>query len=252
MSFRSTLQVVLLLVLGFQLSLVLSKPAFHNQQVTKRLLTNTSDFQTNAQRLVAGLPPLPPKRRFSPTRVQLAARSGPSPTPYAGFIRIKDFAYPNTALGWISKTTSTGKIRLTTALPDRLPIGFTYFAPDRLFEMAITNDNVQWKYLGATGPTLSSSARTTNGLVRTNSATPNSGPQVVGHSAGSGASESYIWKFDPTTNEFSGVWSNSASSEVPVYFYMTEASGLKFFYISANPNLSSADGLSKVRFYLEV
>ncbi|KAH6916398.1 hypothetical protein BKA70DRAFT_485806 [Coprinopsis sp. MPI-PUGE-AT-0042] len=71
---RSALQFVLLLLFSFQLSAVLAKPAFPNLVVAKRSPTDTSVYQTNAQRLAAGLPPLAPKRRFSPTTVGLADR----------------------------------------------------------------------------------------------------------------------------------------------------------------------------------
>ncbi|KAH6889002.1 hypothetical protein BKA70DRAFT_1255468 [Coprinopsis sp. MPI-PUGE-AT-0042] len=248
MSLRSTLQVVLLFVLGFQLSLAFAKPAFHNQQLTQRSPTGTSEFLTNAQRLAAGFPPLPPKRRFSPTKVELAARSAPSPTLYSGSIRIRDYASPQAPQGWVSKTSAAGNtVRLTPGNGDRLLMSFTYFAPDRAFEVAIS-DNDNFHFLGAVGGGLTSSAPTRNNLVRTNSATPNSGPQNVGNAVG-GTSESYIWKFNPTTSEFSGVWSNGPNNDVPVYFYLTTAPPQRILSISANPNLT---GSTKVRLFLDV
>ena len=81
MAFGSALRVALFFVLSFQLSLVLAKPTSFGQ-ATKRSLTNANEYQTNAQRLAAGLTPLPPKRRFSPTKVQLAGRAEPSPTAF--------------------------------------------------------------------------------------------------------------------------------------------------------------------------
>lgn len=82
MSLRSVLQVALLFLVSFQLSSVLAKPTFYNPGMAKRMPTGTGEYQTNAQRLAAGLPPMPPKRRFSPTKVEVVARAASSPTPF--------------------------------------------------------------------------------------------------------------------------------------------------------------------------
>ncbi|KAH6906259.1 hypothetical protein BKA70DRAFT_1224709 [Coprinopsis sp. MPI-PUGE-AT-0042] len=107
------------------------------------------------------------------------------------------------------------------------------------------------------------------GLVRTNLAPPGSGPQNIGNSAattGIQSSGSYIWKFDPTTNEFPGtkffpylssilfhhltaefpVSGLIAPYPVPVYFYYAYGS----IYLSGKPNLSFT-GHTKVHLYLE-
>ena len=75
------LRAALLFLLGFQLSFTLAQPTFPDAGLTKRTPTTTSEFyQTNAQRLAAGFPPMAPKRRhFAPTKVGIAARA-PSPT----------------------------------------------------------------------------------------------------------------------------------------------------------------------------
>lgn len=249
MALRSALRVALVFVLGFQLSLVLAKPAVFSQTI-KRSLVNTNEYQTNAQRLAAGLTPLPPKRRFAPTKVQLAARTEPSPTAFSGFIQVKDFANPNTVHGWFSRSLWNGRILLAIGNGNRLPVGFTYYSRDRVFEMPIS-DADPFHFAGvAASNLLHQSASTQNNFIRTNSAAPNAGPQTVGHAAGAGTSESYIWKFDPTTKELTGVFSNTANSEIPVYFYVTNGAGDRFLSLSGHPNLGSAKAVTKVSLYL--
>ncbi|KAH6906095.1 hypothetical protein BKA70DRAFT_1225012 [Coprinopsis sp. MPI-PUGE-AT-0042] len=61
---------------------------------------------------------------------------------------------------------------------------FTYFAADRALEVVISRCELGFHFLRAVGGGLSSSATARNNLVRTNSATPNSGPQDVGNAVG--------------------------------------------------------------------
>jgi hypothetical protein len=86
MSIRSVLQVALLFLLSLQLSSVLAKPTFPLTEMVKRAPTGTVEYQTNAQRLANGLPPMPPKRRFAPSKVGVAARAASSPTPFVFFL----------------------------------------------------------------------------------------------------------------------------------------------------------------------
>ncbi|KAF6755200.1 hypothetical protein DFP72DRAFT_1045665 [Ephemerocybe angulata] len=110
MSPRTPLQLILLFLLSIQLSFVIAKPTIPQHGVVRRAPTSTARYDTNAKRLAAGLPPLTPRRRFTPTRVGVAARA-PSPILYSGYIRIADWV-TNVPIGWVSKTTSSGRITL--------------------------------------------------------------------------------------------------------------------------------------------
>ncbi|KAF6765576.1 hypothetical protein DFP72DRAFT_868124 [Ephemerocybe angulata] len=250
MSPRTPLQLILLFLLSIQLSFVIAKPTIPQHGVVRRAPTSTARYDTNAKRLAAGLPPLAPRRRFTPTRVGVAARA-PSPILYSGHLRISDWL-TNVPIGWVSKTTSTGRIRMTTATGDRLPGSFSFVSSDTTFEMAI-NDNVNWHYLGAQGSSLSGPSSTTvNGFVRTNSVPSGSGPAAVGHSAGSGSTESYIWKFNPSSSEFTSAYHRPQHiSLLDTYFYLSNGPGLRFLYITSNPNLAVSSGVTRVHVYLD-
>ncbi|KAH6906258.1 hypothetical protein BKA70DRAFT_1497623 [Coprinopsis sp. MPI-PUGE-AT-0042] len=104
MSLKSKLQVLLLLFVAFQLSLGFGKPAFHNQQVTRRSSTNMSEFQTNAQR-------------------------------FLGTIRIVDSGLPS---AWIGKAANgAGRMVVTTQDVDTISISFTYYNRNTVTEVAI-------------------------------------------------------------------------------------------------------------------
>ncbi|KAF6743711.1 hypothetical protein DFP72DRAFT_1052706 [Ephemerocybe angulata] len=250
MSPRTPLQLVLLFLLSLQLSFVIAKPTFPQHGVVRRAPTSTTGYETNAKRLAAGLPPLTPLRRFTPTRVGVAARA-PSPILYSGSgLRINDWA-TNAPIGWVSRTTSTGRIRMTTTPGDALPVTFSFVSSDTTLELAI-NDSLNWHYLGAQGNALSGPSSTTvNGFVRTNSVSCGSAAAVVGHSAGSGATESCIWKFNPSTSEFTSVWTNPDLAVLDTYFYISNGPGLRFLYLTSNPNLPVASGVTRVRLYLD-
>ncbi|KAF6744785.1 hypothetical protein DFP72DRAFT_927603 [Ephemerocybe angulata] len=239
MSPRTPLQLVLLFLLTLQLSFVIAKPTIPQHGVVRRAPTGTARYDTNSKRLAAGLPPLTPRRRFTPTRVDVAARA-PSPISYSGYVRISDWA-SGTPLGYVSKTTSDGvRIEMTTSPGDRLPVTFSFDSSDTTFELGI-NDSLNWHYLGGQGIAhFGPSSTTVNSFVRTNSVSCGSAPQVVGHSAGLvGPTESCIWKFNASNSEF---------TVVDIYFYISDVPGNEFLFLTSNPNRSA---VTRVRLYLE-
>ncbi|KAH6911283.1 hypothetical protein BKA70DRAFT_1424028 [Coprinopsis sp. MPI-PUGE-AT-0042] len=225
----STFQLLFLLFLSFQLSFfsVLGKP-------TSSAPNDMSNgYQTNAQRLRAGLPPLPPKRRFEPTKATLAARSGPSPTPFSGYVQVRDYA-TNADLGWVGKVAINGRLLPVTAPNLRLPVGFTYYSPTNVFEMAVTDGASSWRYIGAQANQMT--AATGAVFVRTNSVPSGSPPQSVGHSLqNSGPSESHVWKFDAATKEFTSTWVQPGGLAIDTYFHLQKNGG-NFLHFMPSPN----------------
>ncbi|KAH6916304.1 hypothetical protein BKA70DRAFT_1255296 [Coprinopsis sp. MPI-PUGE-AT-0042] len=258
MSPRSALQLLLFLVLSLQLSLGFASPTFHDHAVSTRT------FATNAQRLAAGLPPLTPKRRFSPTRAQLAARGAPSPTPFSGFIRISDVNGQPTR-DWLQRRkASLVGVERTAYVDDKLAVAFTFYSSDITFEIAIRDLNTDFPYLGLEGSTfgsnLNSITRTNSGMCKRSCATyfsylpvmplitvpSGSMAKAVGSSPPGITSESHVWKLNPTTNELTAVWINPDSKEVPVYFYIdTRISA------SGSPTMGSFLGYPRARLYFE-
>ncbi|KAH6889073.1 hypothetical protein BKA70DRAFT_1442690 [Coprinopsis sp. MPI-PUGE-AT-0042] len=249
MSPRSALQLALLLILSFQLSFALAKPTFPNMGLARRVPTETGEYQTNAQRLAAGLSPMAPKRRFSPSKVGLAARAAASPISYSGTIAIRDNS-GTASMGWMASGLASGNIVYTSSPSGKLPVSFTYYDSGSVFEIGV-QDTANYRYVGVAGSTLGSNNANAFNLVRTNSV-PYGPPQTVGHSASSGpqGSESFIWKLNPTSNELTAVWVNPSGNVItPTYFYVSGPSGSNI-RLSGHGNLNAAL-LTKVRLFWE-
>jgi len=210
-------------------------------ELTKGTPTGTGEFyQTNAQRLAAGLPPLAPKRRhFTPTRVGIAARA-PSPTAMTGgLIRVLQ-ADSNSLLGWLHKSPASGFVDCSPRGWDHLSFSFTYYDPTTPFELRI-GDTASYPYLGAAATSFATSSSTTGSLVRTNSALEYGPPKVVGHSSRPPFSpldsESFVWKYNPANKEITGTWVNPDKTSLDTYFYFNP--GTTEMVMSGHPRLPS-------------
>ncbi|KAF5331402.1 hypothetical protein D9611_011824 [Ephemerocybe angulata] len=252
---RTALQAVLVFLFSFQLSFVFATPTLRTQGIARRAPTSASGYETNAKRFAAGLPPLPPKRRFTPSRVGVAARA-PSAVPFSGFLRIDDFE-TGSNIGWVSKTLLGGQIRSTPGGgQNRLPISFNFVSSGTPFDMPIS-DGDDFHYLGAAGGSLTGPSTTNvNPVVRTNSIPAGSGPMNVGNSGadsgGPGASESVIWKYNPSGSEFTSEWVNPDFILIATYFYLSNGPGNRFLYISSNPDLGEPEEVTRVRVFLDL
>lgn len=202
---------------------------------------------SNAERIARGLPPRKPGTLYSPTRV---ARQAPSNVPVqtTGVIQIRQ-ASDDSEIGYISRTLSTGRVRLTSGVGDAFQIKFTPPTSGQAFEIEI-DDNISWRYLGVQGVALSGPSSTTvNGFVRTNSVTY--GPsRVVGHSAGSGSTQSHLWFYNSATRELTAQWINPDNGVLPAYFYVSNGPGLRFLYLTSNPSLTSSSGVTRIKLYV--
>ncbi|PPR01258.1 hypothetical protein CVT24_006022 [Panaeolus cyanescens] len=246
----NVLRAALFFFIACQFLAVSAKPEY--SLASKRSRSSLSkllevEFDTNAKRMSAGLSPRTPTRPFNPTRI-VGRQSQPSPTLYSGKVVARDTNGAD--IGWISKTTSTGRIRMTTGIGDVLPVSLTYYSSGAVLGLSI-DDNLNWKWVGVQGSALSGPSSTTvNGFVRSNPVAAGSPAAVVGHSAGSGSTETHIFKFNPTTNEITAVWVNPDSAVLDAYFYLSNGPGLRFFYLTSNPNLTSSSGVTRVSLYL--
>ncbi|KAH6889072.1 hypothetical protein BKA70DRAFT_886243 [Coprinopsis sp. MPI-PUGE-AT-0042] len=163
-----------------------------------------------------------PKRRFSPTTVGLAARAAASPIFFSGSIRIRTLS-GGAPVGWVGNAVG-GLLVPTTNLGERLPLSFTYVDSATFVELNI-QDNAQYRYVGVAASTLGAMSSANGFIVRSNSV-PLGPPMPNGHSAASPAtSETFIWKFDPSTNELTATWTNPGGGTLiqPSYDYSRDS-----------------------------
>ncbi|KAF9052158.1 hypothetical protein BJ165DRAFT_1608778 [Panaeolus papilionaceus] len=131
------------------------------------------------------------------------------PLPYSGFLHI--YKASNAAsLGWVRKDLHTSsRATLTTSTPNRAPASFTYIDANTLIQISIT---------------------------------------TVTYSFTASGSESFIWKYNTGSGEFTVWWTNPNGSQVDAYIYHYGDSGPNAgLYISANGNLPG--GFEQIRLY---
>ncbi|GBE86456.1 hypothetical protein BKA93DRAFT_623356 [Sparassis latifolia] len=215
------------------------------------------DWATNAQRLAAGLPLLPPKfkrafpgqnqARDDPTPAFGAKRSVASSTPvaYSGHIEIKNIT--GSSFGFLAQN-QTGINGVSSNETEYIAVSFTTTTPAaEPFNILISNPAFPSPfYLGGNGTNLlasdSASIVTLGDVVQTApSAPPSSNTNE----------ESAIWSINSRTQELTVQWINSDSSKVKTYIAYDEADNILFFAGNISVyNAQSSKSAVQVKFYL--
>ncbi|KAH6916378.1 hypothetical protein BKA70DRAFT_1395936 [Coprinopsis sp. MPI-PUGE-AT-0042] len=162
---------------------------------------------------------------------------------YTGSIRLKHYAN-NSDIGWMGNIQPQ-RLYWTANLTEKLPLSLTYQDPDTIFcdqdcgtpmlfipysrsEEVVLQDASALPFVGVSGDYIfSPSSTVAPHFVRSN-AVPYGPSQNVGNSApvGTGKSQTFVWKFNPTTSELTGVWTNPDGTVIPTFFYTNPATSI--------------------------
>ncbi|PPQ66515.1 hypothetical protein CVT24_007064 [Panaeolus cyanescens] len=247
---RNTISAILFFLLSFQIFGTSARPSFSlaaKRSPSASSVAASLQYRTNAERMAAGLSPR------APTRVvgsgQLVPRNpNPSPISYSGTVKVKN-ASNNSNLGYIQKgLTGGGRFTISSLSSTAVVVSLSFVSSSSPLQLSINSNTPNWPYIGGAGATLQSNNNNRVSIVGTNSVPSGSTPQNVGNSSGSNGSESYIWKFNPNTNEITAEWVNPNGSTPAVYIYYSSSGANSGLHLSANSNLSG--GYTRVRLYL--
>lgn len=209
--------IVVLLFLTLVQSTLASSHARHHRPQSN--VANRSN--TNAKRLAAGLPLLPPRSLSGPTRVQ-HKRSTPSSVScnYNNkYIRVYQPSSSN-FLGYVKNSfPADGSQEYAYGLTNdpNAAMQISFDSPctgSSTVEITISGSSV-YPYLGFAGGDLVDGSQATCGLVGTSHTDHNAPPSPVGNTYSNvyPNSESFLWNFDTTTSILTAQWVNSDSSK---------------------------------------
>ncbi|KAF9052147.1 hypothetical protein BJ165DRAFT_1608768 [Panaeolus papilionaceus] len=248
---REAFTSILLFLFAFQISGAFARPSF---TLTSRRYRSGSaaaarsdvrlEYTTNAERMAAGLQPRAPTRVFDPRHFNNQPK--PSAVPYSGSIQVKK--RNGDVLGWVaSSLVSGGRFTVTGNSNQKVGVSFSYLNSNTELQLKIS-DSASYPYIGGNGDILVPYTNGKAAIVRTDQVGNSlSLPKSVGNSAGSGATQSFIWNFDPTSKEITATWLNLWGQTSVNIFYRNNDPG-KGLYISADDDLG--DKYTRVRFYL--
>ncbi|EMD38927.1 hypothetical protein CERSUDRAFT_112636, partial [Gelatoporia subvermispora B] len=169
---------------------------------------------TNAQRLAAGLPPLPPKRRAAGTRI-VSASPSPSASPrppqkFSGVVKVR-LASNGTTIGFVQNGTANVAGVSASDVTDRLEVAFsTTGAPNAApFNILATNPTFPAPFfVGGNGTAaLGSGSANVVAIDRVGQTSPFAPPDS------SAGGESAIWSYSLRTKELTARWINPDGSK---------------------------------------
>ncbi|PPQ66514.1 hypothetical protein CVT24_007063 [Panaeolus cyanescens] len=253
---REAFTSILFFLFAFHISGTYARPSFslnskRSHSASSLAARSELEYSTNAKRMAAGLQPRAPTRVFDPRHFNHNNGPKPSAVPYSGTIRVDKRS--GGSLGYLGSNLVSGRFTVTSNSNQKLGVSFNYLNTNTELQLKITSDSSSYPYVGAKGGILLSNAFSFDNskadLVRTNQV-GNSGSVsgFAGNSSGSGITQSFIWKFNPTTKEITASWTHLWGDTDVYIFYRANDPG-KGLYLSADSDLGN--NYTRVKFFLE-
>jgi hypothetical protein len=205
LNLKISLFVFLLVVFDF--SFVTAKPRWNAQ---RRSAPGPEILDTNAKRFAAGLPPLPPAKRWMPTSTGSSPKPSTSLFPISGVIKVSNDKHD--LLGYLSKDLQNGHFVLTQHLSDadKFSTSVQSFGKTSRISLLDTNskDGLYLAGIIDQGVYLSPNSATFAILGDSKKTMPGAPPQSGTSPTIPGLSETSIWTFDQYSHCLDPQWIN--------------------------------------------